>query len=391
MSLKNNKKKSFNTNFILDSYIIRPVKVDEIDNFIKELCQHYHPKYFQIQKKFIRWSYQSPFKKGFVKDSETTLMVAIQKNTSKIGAIIGFIGSVSFVKNKEFYTAWDILYNNFTNIPGLALEVLKYLNSTTKIYCGNGFNKRSLRSYQRIFDKKNFIPEVNRKIAIIDSFNCNEVFNWEKNIEKSDFINKNEAKLTKCKPNQIFDISLISEKYWEDHIGRFLNTCDRRKKYLEWRFVKHPYMKYNILSIESKAEKGLAIVRIEKIKNLNIKVLRIMDLLPARGFEQDLQNMVLNFAKDNNCILVDFFCSFEKKINEICSQPFVDFADHKNFNIPYRFQPPEVIEKKSFNLFINFNFDHNLLANEFYTTKTDGEMDLYFDQSGQAVLLENYY
>jgi len=40
-------------------------------------------------------------------------------------------------------------------------------------------------------------------------------------------------------------------------------------------------------------------------------------------------------------------------------------------------------------LFINPKKKENFRINKIYTTKTDGEMDLYFDQSGKALLLEN--
>ena len=184
-------------------------------------------------------------------------------------------------------------------------------------------------------------------------------------------------------------MSKLKEKYWEDHNYRFTNTSDRTKKYLDWRFLKHPYMKYNFLSSEDEGNKGLAIVRIEKIKNSNFNALRILDLMPANGFEEDLQTVVLNFAKNNNCIFADFFCSHESKIDEICFKPFVNFEDHKNFDIPFRLQPPESIKRKSFNLFLNFNNKNKKLIDKFYSTKTDGEMDLFSDQSGHGIVNPN--
>ncbi|MDA9106209.1 hypothetical protein N9J74_01665 [Candidatus Pelagibacter sp.] len=365
--------------FNYDNFIIRPVKISEIENF---RITSYEPKLYNKQKKFINWAYRSPFKGKFTKESELTIMAAIDKNFSQIKAVVGFIPTVSFVKNKELKTIWDIEYFNNSSVPGLALKVLENLKLKTDIYCGNNLNNKCYRSYKRVFDKKNFKSEVKRKIAIIDSVNCNKIFNPEKNLEKLNFFTDNESKIKNCKTNQVHNLTDISDKYWEDHIKRFVNSSDRRKNYLEWRFLQHPYMKYNILSLDSKANKGLAIVRIEKIKNCNFNALRVLDLFPVEGFESDILNLVLNFGKVNDCIFADFFCSSEKKTNEICFGSFIDFEKHRKFDIPYRLQPPEVIEKKSFNLFINFNNDKELKTEEFYSTKTDGEMDLYFDQSG---------
>ena len=69
-------------------------------------------------------------------------------------------------------------------------------------------------------------------------------------------------------------------------------------------------------------------------------------------------------------------------MHEVCFGPFINFEKHQSFDIPYRLQPPEISKQKSFNLFINFNDDKRLKVEEFYSTKADGEMDLYFDQSG---------
>lgn len=369
-------------NYNYENYIVRPVKISEIENFIKGLQKLYHPDFYQIQKKYINWAYNSPLKKNFIKESELTINAAINKNSSQIESVVGFMPGISFVKNKELKTIWDIEYLNLSNVPGLGLKLLENLKLKTDIYCGNGLNSQCYRSYQRVFDKKNFKKEVSRKIAIINSLGCNEIFNLEKNLEKSNFLNKNESKIKDCKIIQVNDLDKISEKYWDDHIARFENSSDRRKNYLEWRFLQHPYMKYNILSLDSKADKGLAIVRIEKIKNCNFNALRILDLFPVRGFESDIINLVLNFGKANNCIIADFFCSSEQKMHEVCFGPFINFEKHQSFDIPYRFQPPEISKQKSFNLFINFNDDKRLKVEEFYSTKADGEMDLYFDQSG---------
>ena len=141
------------------------------------------------------------------------------------------------------------------------------------------------------------------------------------------------------------------------------------------------------MSLDPQAKKGLAIVRVEKIKNSNFNVLRILDLMPCLGFEKEIQNLVLLYGKKKNCVIADFFCSFEDKANEICFSPFIDFLEHKKYDIPYRLQPIEIIDRKSYNLFINPKEKENFRINKIYTTRTDGEMDLYF--SGKGLLLEN--
>ena len=72
-------------NFISDNYIIRPIKIDEIDNYIKTLYLKNDARCYYVQKKFINWCYQSPFKEKFVKDNELTIMASFKKKNQEIG------------------------------------------------------------------------------------------------------------------------------------------------------------------------------------------------------------------------------------------------------------------------------------------------------------------
>jgi len=374
---------------IKKKYLIRPIRSNEINDYIKAMCNLFHPRCFQVQKKFINWAYNSPFKGMFVKNDELTIMAAFNNSNKTIESTVSFLPTNSFINKKKNKSLWDIQYTNFSKTPGLALEVLRKLNSITEIYCGNNLNKKCFRSYKRVFDANNYLPEVNRKIAILNSENSEILFNLKNDKTKSNFLKNNNAKTTDCEIYHINELEKISERFWEDHLNRFSNTSDRSIKYINWRFLNHPYLKYDILSLDSQAKKGLAIVRVEKIKNSNFNVLRILDLMPCLGFEKEIQNLALLYGKKKNCVIADFFCSFEDKVNEICFSPFIDFLEHKKYDIPYRLQPIEIIDRKSFNLFINPKKKKNFRINKIYTTKTDGEMDLYFDQSGKALLLEN--
>ena len=122
---------------------------------------------------------------------------SFEKKNKEIGGVVGFIGSISFIDGKEFPTIWDTQYDNFSKEPGLALQVLRQTKSNAQVYCGNNLNERCLRSYIRVFDKKNFKTEVSRKIAIIDASNCNKLFNTKKNKDKSEFIESNLAQIKK--------------------------------------------------------------------------------------------------------------------------------------------------------------------------------------------------
>ena len=361
-------------------HLIRPAKINEISILVEALKKVYDSRVYILQEKFIQWAYNSPYNKDIIGNDELSVMCAFNQN-SKIDAAIGFVPNKFFVDSKEVQSLWDINYNNFSKFPGLALECLKNLRKLVKVYSGNNLNKKCIRSYQRVFNKKNFKEEINRKIAIIDYDQCNKITNPKNEEKVKNFLASNETQIKETDFVEINSFSKISKKYWEDHLKRFTFTYDRRIPYLEWRFLNHPYLKYHIISTDEKASAGLAVVRVEKIKNLQLNFLRILDLLPTNGNEDDLQKIVLEFAKKNKCIVADFFCSSSSVINKICFKPFLDFNDHKEYKIPHRLQPIEITEKNSFNLFLDLDSDLSVDSDELYSTKTDGEGDLFLDQN----------
>jgi hypothetical protein len=185
------------------------------------------------------------------------------------------------------------------------------------------------------------------------------------------FIYSNIAFVKNTKIYEILDLDNINNTFWLDHQKRFKSTFDRSKSFLRWRFINHPNKKYYIIASDNQASKGIAICHVESLSDFSI--LRVMDLMPKTGHEKDLIKLVLNFAKQKKCILADFFCT-HKYISKICMYPFISFNKHKKYNIPYLFNPVEIRENKSFNLYIS-NFMNNY--KDLYCTKSDGETELF--------------
>jgi hypothetical protein len=200
---------------------------------------------------------------------------------------------------------------------------------------------------------------------------CNKYFNTNNNCLTKNFIDTNLASIKNRKIYEILNLNNIQDIFWVDHQKRFKFTFDRSKSFIKWRFINHPYKKYIIIASDNYASKGLAVCTVEILPRFN--VLRIMDLMPKADYEKDLIELVLNYARNKNCILADFFCT-HKNISKICMYPFVDFNVHKKYNIPYLFNPLEIRENKSFNLYISKQRNS---YKDLYCTKSDGESQLF--------------
>ena len=95
---------------IKNKYLIRPIRSNEINDYIKAMCNLYHPRYFQVQKKFIDWAFNSPFKEMFVKEDELTIMAAFNSSNNTIESTVGFLPINSFInkKKKQIFMGYSI-------------------------------------------------------------------------------------------------------------------------------------------------------------------------------------------------------------------------------------------------------------------------------------------
>ena len=119
-------------NPIYDNYVVRTVKITETENYIKALCKVYHPKLYQLQKKYINWAFRSSLKNKFAKDSELTVMAAINKNISIIGDFKKTkFGSI--IPSQSSTLIYDMLINKLpfkllriNNRPNLFPDTIKH-------------------------------------------------------------------------------------------------------------------------------------------------------------------------------------------------------------------------------------------------------------------------
>lgn len=344
--------------------------------------------YFGADNKYVRWQYfDSPFKTTMVDKNQYSMLVFLDEDRN-ILALDAFLPWKTYVDGKEAKTVWDIEWMNFSKIKGLGRELVKRLRGMTEIYCGYGVNQLSYNSYEKLGYP--MINEIERKIAVMDAGKCLFLFGNDSIKGQKEFLRESAERCSRIRQDYVViqDFSDISEDYWIDHTQRFAISSYKNLEVLKWRYLNHPYIYYNIITIDPEAKKGLSVVRLEKIKGVDGRVLRILEMLPVRGYEEDLTRAVLSFGRDHGLILADFFCVSKKYCDEVCRSPFIGLSEHREYAVPMLFQPIEVRERKSINMVLDCNGEFKRVSfEEFYATKGDSDQDQSINEDYRTVSL----
>jgi len=334
--------------------------------------------YYGADDRYVQWQYfDSPFKTTITGEDDYSIVVFLDEKKT-ILALEAFLPWKTFVNGKEISTVWEMEWINFSRIKGLGRELTKFLREKSEIFCVYGLNHLSLHAYEKL--GYSIKEEIERKVAILNAKGCIELFVNNQIEGQSEFFMQSE---TACLSNKVryFDIKVIekiSEKYWLDHIERFSVTSLKDIRALKWRYFEHPHIEYKVIALDPEAKMGLAVVRVEKIRNFKERVLRILELFPVRGYERDLIRAVLTFGFDQGAILADFFCASKKYCDEICLSPFMPLSEHRRYNVPMLFHPIEVREATSINMVLDHDIKGDTISfDNFYATKGDSDRDVF--------------
>lgn len=361
-----------------DQLTYRLLEENDIEQYIEVLQDFFGKNYYGAQKKFIQWQYKNSV---FQKEKKEYSILAAFKD-DKIMAIDAYLPWKFYIDGKECTAVWDIEWLNNSKIKGLGRKLVKKVNESVDLYCGYGYNSYSLKAYENM----NFVlnDEIERKIAFLDRDKCLELFS---NGYNNAFISSNIANVPE-EPFYLHDtIDNISSHYWQNLLQNTKVTSHKNLDYVQWRFFEHPYIHYTVISNDPIAQNGIAVLRIEQIKNSAHKIARIVDLMPVKDQEQKLLNAIITFCYQREIIFIDFYCISYKIAKTICPKPFISLNEHKQYNIPMLFQPIEIRERKSINFVLNKNIDLSFSFDDIYATKADSDQDVYLNTDYKTVLL----
>lgn len=351
----------------------------------KILKDFFGPTYYGADPRYFAWQYRDcPFKHFAAEKDEYCTLLAEEDN--QILAMDSFLPWPTIIKGKTARTFWDIEWLSTGIKRGIGRELVAEIRSRCDVYCGYGMNSLSWAAYEKLGYQQR--KHIARSVAILDAAACNTLFNPQATLEHRSFFTASEVLPNSAQPHLLKSVSGLSDAYWSSHMARCLGTSYKGPEYLQWRFIDHPFLHYSIVSPDPKGERGLAVVRVEKVKNSTTRILRILDMLPVTGYEDVLTDTVLQFGLSHGAILADFFCASETYATQVCPAPFIPLNDHLPFDIPMLFQPIEWRERKSINMVLDVNPEFaELTFDTMYCTKADGDQDVFLNPDYETILI----
>ena len=349
------------------------------------LKNFYGTNYYGAEDRYFHWQYkESVFAKKVLEKDEYSILVA-EKNGS-ILALYAFLPWQTYVNGESALTFWTYDWLNVGKIKGLGREILSEIRSKCEILCCYGMNTYSRVAYSKM--QYEISNQIERMLVFLDANACKSLFARKNEKERKVFIQKHVVPTKKIKHYIIDSINILSDNYWTNQIKRFQAIYYRGIDYLEWRFLKHPYLQYHIIAADQRGQRGIAVVRLEKIKYHPALVLRIVDLLPILGQEEQLAQAVISFGQKHGAILADFFCASSEYAKCLCPLPFVALKDHISYDIPMLFRPIEIRERKSINMAMDTDKKFSSVTIEkLYATKADGTQDVCLNEDYKTILL----
>jgi len=362
----------------IEDITYRFIEEKDLEQYILILQDFFGKNYYGAKKEFIQWQYKNSV---FQRDKDNYSILAAFKNEN-ILAIDAFLPWKFIIDGKEKSGNWDIEWLNNSKIKGLGRKLVEKVSDSADIYCGYGYNSYSENAYKKINFQLN--NEIERRIAFLNEKKCLELF---ENNYNSSFIKENIVHKKSSKYYIHTSIKSISDNYWKSLINDKRVISYKGLDYLEWRFFSHPYIGYKIISNKQNAEDGIAVLRIEQIKNKDEKIVRIVDIMPVKGKEKLLQDAIFSYCYKMNIVFVDFYCVSYSIAKKICPEPFISIEQHKEFDIPMLFQPIEIRKRKSINFVLNNNSNIIFDFEDIYATKADSDQDIYLNTDYKTVLL----
>ncbi len=182
---------------------------------------------------------------------------------------------------------------------------------------------------------------------------------------------------TKCNIKRIKKLNVAYDKFWEDVKKRYPITTNRDRKYIDWRYLKHPLIDYHFLNLEyNNIMVGFAVIRFE-LKNREIKGARVVDMIVKKDFEEELVFCIKKYCMKKTHF-IDFFCTgnfYSKALKK-----FGFFNNKLSMSIPTVFNPIDKSRRPHINFFysdLKKSSNHKILEDEnnWYFVKADSDQD----------------
>ncbi|MFC1673142.1 hypothetical protein ACFL12_03210 [Pseudomonadota bacterium] len=372
----------------------RNVKLSEHEQ-VKDLYEDFYgPNYCEVERVFYTWLHHAnPCRSLSASADEFTAFGAFQE-----GELLSCINYVPFkmvVQDHEYKSCWSVGWRVKDDRPGLAGFLLKRQIKNFDFYMSMGATQwvKSIYTTQFKFSYQHNIP---RAIMVGNAVQTEEILRMNDTLILDDFGDivqwADETRRAAEAGQYVFitDGSALNPQYWSDHRERVKATVSKEPAVLNWRYVSHPLMQYDIISTTSDQSAGIAVLRTEQSRDQDFRVVRLLEFLPTKNNEKALSAAVARYTLDKSAAFLDFFCGNDTFIQQHMPTPFIQQQDHQPYLFPRMFQPLEWRERYSINAsFRQFAGGEapSLKMNDVYFTKGDPSQDILLNREYVTKLL----
>lgn len=349
---------------------------------------YYGPGYFMVESEFFNWMfYDNPLRNREATDEEYTSYCAIEGDD--IIACIHYVPCDLFVEGKPYPACWSANSYALPDSPGIAGLLMKknirkfsyYMSMAATQWVREIYTSQFGFEYQHNIDRKIMVGRADDCTEILKRNTRNIVDNFG---ELHDWQKETHNAAAHGSYFQINQFEELNDRYWQDHLEACRVTVAKDPELIKWRYFDHPFIQYDIISGDENQDSGLAVLRLETIKDSDLKVARLLDFLPTREGSKDLTNALARYVVDNGAVFLDFFCGSRKFMKESLPSPFVEEEKHLNYLFPRMLQPVEWRDRYSINASFHRNKRQKDLPQveleEIYFTKGDPCQDVVLNK-----------
>jgi len=281
---------------------------------------------------------------------------------------------------------WDIEWINGSGIRGAGRALVRHLLQGIDIYAGFGCNELSENAFRKIgLEVK---PEIPRCVWMVDAEG------WARVAESAGIPpgmggNRTQERHIGDRHYHRIPLGSVPDRVLEESLSSSQMGVTRRRTWLNWRYVQHPFIRYDIISADPDGLGGVAVVRVENIAGTEQTVCRILDLLTEKNGLPRLLTGILAFANREGCLLVDYFTTAESVAGRLVAASSVaGFEALRNPPLPFMFQPLAMSSRNSINFVasVGAQVPQPIDFGGFYATKADANQDILRSTHNAPVL-----
>lgn len=361
--------------------IIRPIQKSEWEKLRVFNEREYQPGYILTNKTYYDWQFDNPFNGD---RSRYASLGVFDGKDNLLGTLGLFLAPCNFF-GKTIQASWIgnlIVAQSLRNL-GYGYLLLEKGAALGDMAVDHNINQQAWP----LFTKSGWHGgDVKRRLLILEKAGS-EMVMGQKDLDLTVYQPVGADQIRGFSFKKIAAFGPDFDNFWNIVKDRFPLSIERSAKYLNWRYVHHPMIRYNILAAKKDDQiVSYIVIRMEDVtdgaerKKTGVRIGRIIDFVSQP--EADLFTLIkaIDFCRDQGVSFIDFFFTGNFYNYTLRALGFVD-ADEPPYNLmPTLLNPIDLVKRTRHNFAFKIMKPELQDArvsdlNNWYTTKGGGDQD----------------